>query len=380
MRQFCFSFYFILLFGIPAASISAQDNGVSNHFDTSVPKAAFAPLPAPVEQAAAAHQTSAGTPPKSFDIALDSAGFGDAPLPVTAVPALTSEPAPAVAEVNPLTARQMTDAAQRHQPSNRQKPDLSSPLPVPSPSITHSRPVDNSVTHSNSVTHNNFVTNTAEAASVLASQPADHPLARYLGLPNEAGSTITGKPLSVEELLNGTRSAAARSRLLQVYWELSGKLTAYHIQHNLNAARPAAVRIAELEFIKAQWNTADKIRQYKNIDCNENELPIPTDYPLYQRYETFADQIARTDRTEYLARLIPIQEQLIEAKLQSQQRIEDLLDLTQSVTDYNKMIAEYAALTVSVNADNAVIVGAVIKVPKRESTQRQIIRQTSYTR
>ena len=236
----------------------------------------------------------------------------------------------------------------------------------------------------------------------------EHPFRQYWGTPNTDSITgqtrITGKPMTVAELFAGTRSSAVRTRLLQTYWELSGLLAIYHFrceaerqasgaagqQQDMMALLREQRRTAEMEFIKQQWRLAELLRQYKGRTLQASELPIPADYPLYPRYQTHADRIARTERTRYLGRMIPIQEQLIETKngswqaassmvpsasqpffVVSNQRTMAFLDLTRAIVDYNKMIAEYALETIPPNVSPQQLVGAVVRLPRSNAVLEQ---------
>jgi hypothetical protein len=233
----------------------------------------------------------------------------------------------------------------------------------------------------------------------------EHPFRQYWGMPNDPQTKITGKPISVAQLFAGTRSSAVRCQLLHAYWELSGRLAIYHFRCETERLATGAggaqqdgtitmlreqCRTAELEFIKQQWVVAELWRQCKGRTLRESELPIPTDVPLYPRYQTFADKIARTERTQYLGRMIPIQEQLIESKngtwkaasgmTQSasqplfallNQRTTAFLDLTKAVIEYNKMIAEYATETIPPNAGQHQLVRAVVRTPGSNTSPTQ---------
>jgi len=225
----------------------------------------------------------------------------------------------------------------------------------------------------------------------------DHPFRQYWGIPNDPYTKITGKTMMVAELLAGTRSPVVRQQLLQAYWELSGLLAVYHFRCETERQAGSAAgqqqdmmillreqrRTAEVEFIKQQWVLAELLKQHKGRTLRESELPIPADYPLYPRYQTHASQIARTERTQHLGRMIPIQEQLIESKngtwraasemipsaaqpffAISNQRTMAFLDLTKAIVDYNKMIAEYALGTIPSNISSQQFVGAVVRLPK----------------
>ena len=227
----------------------------------------------------------------------------------------------------------------------------------------------------------------------------EHPFRLYWGVPNDPQTKIVGKPMSIAELFSGTRSSAVRCQLLQAYWELSGLLAIYHFRCESERLASGAMgqqqesmmtllreqrRTAEVEFIKQQWVLAELLKQYKGYMIRDSELPIPADFPLYPKYQTHADLIARTKRTQYLGRMIPIQEQLIESKngtwkaasemtqnasqpffMVSNQRTTAFLDLTKAITDYNKMIAEYALETIPPNVSQHQLIRAVVRLPQR---------------
>ena len=278
---------------------------------------------------------------------------------------IQAQPEPVVATVNPQTANQFTTV----QPSSFQSTQLQSP----------------------------------QRETVVNAQNSDtqHPFARYWGVPNEPQSKIVGKPMTVAELFAGTRSTLARRQLLQAYWELSGLLAIYHFrlenerlatesqQENMFTLLHEQRRTAEVEFIRQQWVLAGLLNQYKGRPLRESELPIPSDFPLYPRYETFADQIAWSERTQYLGRMIPIQEQLIETKhntwniasamtqsasqplfVVSTQRAMAFLDLTKAIVEYNKMIAEYALETIPPNVSTQQLVAAVVRLPGVDGRQQ----------
>jgi hypothetical protein len=209
-------------------------------------------------------------------------------------------------------------------------------------------------------------------------------------MPNDPQSKITGKPMTVAELLAGTRSSAARNQLLPAYWELSGLLAVYHFrceterqatraQEGMMTLLREQRRTAEVEFVKQQWVLAELIKQYKGQAPHSTEMPIPADFPLYPRYQTHADKIARSERTQYLARMISIQEQLIESKngtwkaasAMANLRTTAFLDLNKAIVEYNKMIAEYALETIPPNVSHQQLVGAVVRLPKHNSAPEQ---------
>jgi hypothetical protein len=225
---------------------------------------------------------------------------------------------------------------------------------------------------------------------------AEHPFARYISVPNDTQSLIKGKQFTVAELLNGTRSPAVRRELLETYWELLGLLVEYNIRReaeqfagSVRDAQQTQIlnllqqqrRGTEAEFAKKQWELAENLKLYKGATFAENALPIPCDVPIYKNYETYADKIAHSERAKYLGRLIPVQQQLVDARQKTSdalyamlsatpsftllnQRMSSSLEMVHAVVDYNKMIAQYTAETVGANVNQFQLVGAVIELQK----------------
>jgi len=353
-------------FGQPALGPLTSDT-----FSTHPPLATTAnsePAPASVMQAA----TEIPAPATAFSDLTPSAS----PVPEQSFAFIqTDAPAPATASASPVTANQIPSMQSLPVQPQVQQPQVLQQLQRRGPQ------------------RGRTATNT------------EHPFRQYWGVPNDPQTKITGKPMTVAELFTNTRSAMVRCQLLQAYWELSGLLAIYHFRCETETLAGGAAgmqqegmmtllreqrRTAEVEFIKQQWVLAELLNQYKGRTLRESELPIPADYPLYPRYQTFADQIARTKRTQYLGRMIPVQEQLIETKNDtwkaasemipsasqpffavSNQRTMAFLDLTQAVIEYNKMIAEYALETIPPNVSQHQLVGAVVRLPKNDVVLKQ---------
>ena len=232
----------------------------------------------------------------------------------------------------------------------------------------------------------------------------EHPFRQYWGVPSDPQTTITGSPITVAELLAGTWSPMARTHLLQAYWELSGLLAIYHFrleterlasgtmgqQQDMMTLLREQRRTAEIEFIRQQWVLAELLTQHKGQTLRESELPIPVDHPLYPKYQTHAEILARTERSRHLGRMIPIQERLIETKngtwraasemipsasqpffVVSTHRTMAFLDLTRAIVDYNKMIAEYVMETIPSNVSQQQLVGAVVRLPRTDAVPEQ---------
>jgi len=313
-------------------------NDAFSTFDSAVPPPFLAPASAPGQ---------ASLTPAGSDISLPAAEQFNVQhhVPQPAIPA------PAMAEASSVTAAQFPSA----QPQSYQSQSYQPPL------------------------RQQHVPQQEVAVNV------SHPFLRYWGVPNDPQTKIVGKPMTVAQLLTGTRSPGVREQLLRAYWDLSGLLAIYHFrceterqatsasgrqQDGMAALLYEQRRTAEMEFIKQQWNLAELLRQYKGQRLRESELPIPADFPLSPRFQTFADKIARSERTQYLGRMIPLQEQLIESKNGTWQaasgmdwnlRTMAFLDLTKAIIEYNKMIAEYALETIPSNVSSQQLVRVVVR-------------------
>lgn len=238
---------------------------------------------------------------------------------------------------------------------------------------------------------------------------AEHPFARYLEPPTNSDAQIKGASYSVAQLLEGVRSPASRKQLLQAYWTLAGLLAEHNFRFeveqylygrysesgnsnyllgNVHLAQQQR-KATEIAFIKKQYQLAELVARVKGKPFTQENLPIPCDYPIFKKYETHVDKIARSERSKYLGRMIPLQEQLIDAKFKARkasdnlfqtasgnsgamaelvsslnQRTEVYLELVQAIVDYNSIIAEYTSETVGTGISQYRLVGALIELPK----------------
>jgi hypothetical protein len=287
--------------------------------------------------------------------------------------------------------------------TNGQSNDFSiptSPLSSVSPSYSPKMPTPQNIDSSGQTPQ--LLPNRSE--NLRSVVDSNHPFVRYFALPKESQSLIKGQPYTIAQLLEGTKTSSSRRRLLQTYWELTGLLAEYNIRceaERLSGSRQDMQqnfvtdllqqqrRSVEMEFVKKQWQLIGLLQHFKKISVSEKEFPIPCDYPLFKRYETFADKIARTARSQYLGHLIPVQEQLIDARHRScmiifemlqnipqdtrqllevlNQRTTAFLELVEAVIDYNKMIAEYTSETIPPEVNGVRLVGALIELPKINS-------------
>lgn len=375
---------------------------------------------------------SAGKAPVSFDTGAfaPSATPAAAPAPVQLPPSQPSlPPAPAPAPTHPQTAAQVPAALNPSGPPSvpamPNAPPKPGARPTPPPvapekvgAVANSKPPQPSRQEKPRTTFATAATEipTSPTAAQLQQNPKllqsvpspGHPLVGYLEPPDAAQSMVRGKTLTVAELLDGVKNASSRRRLLQTYWDLMGILAEYNCRVQAerqaggpNAPRDAGIRqtvsilqqqrkAAEIDFVKKQWELAELMRQHKGVSVAETELPIPSDYPLVRRYETHADKIARTERSRYVGRMIPIQEQLLQARhracvdtfemfrniptdsqqllIMFNQRTEAFLGMSDAIVEYNRMIADYASETIGPGVSQYQLVGALIELPKSDST------------
>ncbi|MDR0871448.1 MAG: hypothetical protein LBN39_11715 [Planctomycetaceae bacterium] len=324
-------------------------------------------------------------------------GFADVPAASALEPALISfdEPAPKTA-ANRMP-EQVSPPKEEQVPSLQEKP-MPPRLKVPDSTVAGSLSAKNTL----SVKTPLSVKNTPKSPVQLQSKAdTNHPFARFMDLPKDPNSLIKGKPLTVAQLLNGTHHPVVRKQLLESYWELLGLLVEYNVRREseqlagtVRDAQQAQTlnlfqqqrRGTEMEFVKKQYELAELLKRSKGIAVSENMLPLPCDLPVYKPYETYAAQIARTEQARYLGRLLPVQQQLVDAKHKSceavfgmlaavpanslqlvsqlNQRTESFFEMKDAVVEYNKMIAQYTAETVGPNVSPVQLVGAIIELPK----------------
>ncbi len=239
--------------------------------------------------------------------------------------------------------------------------------------------------------------------------PKDNSFAAFFVAVMDANSAIKGKPLTLAELLEGVRGSQARQQLLRAYWALSGKLAKYNFriltEQNVSAwsktnstdeilstalkMASQRRRAAELAVIQEQWQLVEQIKRHKAIVLTEATLPIPCDYPVFKDYTTHAEKFARSQRSQQLGRMIPLQEQLVASQMASASLSIQLLSKMQirsgdsgllmnaanqqsqlcdemiaAIISLNDMIGEYATETVGASVSHDQFVGTLIELPK----------------
>ena len=235
----------------------------------------------------------------------------------------------------------------------------------------------------------------------------DHPFAQLQFDTIVPGSRITGRPLTVCEMLESVSSPQARCQLLHAYWSLAGELAKYKIvlrkqnqfakwgQDGTNSTKAAAFQAAErqaaaqrqsleLHVILKQTELAALLRQmsyYRPIvQANQpdaEQLPIPCDLPFIGVYQTHVNQLVQfrssfpPSNLVLLDKTIDLRRQIFEAKCEEFNATAELFDAVRgsetsiaalmqannqyyatyaecidAIVAYNETIAEYVALTV----------------------------------
>lgn len=330
-----------------------------------------------------------------------------APAPI-ASPSKPSPPAPGITE-SASTApsdRRSSPVADRA-PMSRTQPH---PQPAAARSPVARKPLDKSATDQTPYQ----LRRQPELLKSVA-QP-DHPFTPYFNPPRDPQSPIQGKPYHVAQLLDNVGNPAQRCILLENYWELAGLLAEYNMYYDAENRVGALYKDAErtndiqkksflqgsyyllqpqrqaveLSFVKKQYELVERLRSVKGVSFAEDELPIPCDFPVFKQYETYADSLAKTQRSRSVAKLIPIQHKIVEARIVGygasdrllqdamrnpanasdlveslKQRSRSYSDLVAAVVDYNKMIARYTSETIGPGASSYQLIGALIKLPKQ---------------
>ncbi|MCL2305261.1 MAG: hypothetical protein FWC43_07955 [Planctomycetaceae bacterium] len=235
---------------------------------------------------------------------------------------------------------------------------------------------------------------------------ADHPFSQLQFDVIDPNSKITGKPLTICEMLESVSSPQTRCQLLHAYWALAGELAKYKIARTKQAqltqwggkygaigAKSAVFQAAEkqaiaqrqsseLHVILKQTELAALLKQtsgyYKPIvQANQTateQLPIPCDLPFIGVYQTHVNRLVQyrpASNLVLLDKTIAIRRQIFETKceefnataelfnaiLNSEPSVEALIQTTNqyyathgecidAIIAYNEVIAEYVALTV----------------------------------
>lgn len=227
--------------------------------------------------------------------------------------------------------------------------------------------------------------------------------------PIDPNSKITGKPLTICEMLESVSSPQTRCQLLHAYWALAGEIAKYKIamfrQVQLSkwvreigstdaklpifqAAEKQAIaqcQSLELRVILKQNELASLLKQtgyYKPVvqanQAGAEPLPIPDDLPFVKVYTTHVNQLAQyrpASNLILLDKTITLRKQIFESKFQefaaseelfnaiqdaslkSQASVESLIlahsqylaaygECTDAIIEYNDSIADYVAQTV----------------------------------
>jgi len=238
--------------------------------------------------------------------------------------------------------------------------------------------------------------------SLRSQNDPNHPFFELQYSTVDPNSRITGKPLTICEMLETVSSPQTRCQLLHAYWALAGELAKYKIaqvkQAQLsdwarklgptNTVLQAATKHAiaqrqtqELLVILKQTEFAALLRQtgfYKpvvqaNLAAVE-QLPIPCDLPFIGTYQTHVNQLVQYrpgSNLVLLDKTIVLRRQIFESKFEEFNAIDELFKAIQgsdtsvesliqtnhqyfatyvecidAIIAYNETIAEYVALAV----------------------------------
>lgn len=243
----------------------------------------------------------------------------------------------------------------------------------------------------------------AAAPVTQAATPAQpNPYLPLMCRPEHEGTAAVGEDRSLEDILRGVSSPQERFRLTDAYWQLTGELIRCNLAavyandvascvcryqgqamgSNAEALWVSAKRLADeakrdarVAFVTAQYRCAALARR-SAAAFRPEMLPVPTDPPTVEPYNTRAEEIARnrtfTARASMLNQRIPYQynalcayraavaeslsafaalyndpncsaPQLLAAL---KRHTDDKRKMLESVILYNRLIAEYVAETV----------------------------------
>jgi len=235
-------------------------------------------------------------------------------------------------------------------------------------------------------------------------------IARLLATPN--GMTLAGRPVSLFEALSSAQDASRQLDVVHAYWESVARLGNYHIQwrcrefldtlsprsgdeaalETVRAAAAATLAEIEVAVVTAQHELAEP--SFWTPDLMPSPvLPLPSDMPLVGPYNTRFDRVfaARPapPRAELAQRTLPMREKAIAARAKAVAAAETALDAARrgylagscrleqvetalarwldqqsrflrAACDYNREIAEYAAMVKIGPIDNVTFVTMLI--------------------
>ena len=243
-------------------------------------------------------------------------------------------------------------------------------------------------------------------------------VAELLRLP--AGATITGRPLTLLEVLSSSSDRRQQLQATHDYWRLAAALAEYRFAWEEKAlldrieAKPAdaallrtarisaeaGLRTAELAAVAAQHRLAEAAMLPVGTSP-----PLPADLPHVGSYRTYFDQLFGSGiapgRTRLIHRVLPVRLQAIEARVASVEAAEQAVTgtaqayqggaadlsavlsamvqwgaqrraLMAAVRDYNHDIAEYALAVASPLASSQTLVAMLIKTSSAPQTQSSV--------
>ena len=258
-------------------------------------------------------------------------------------------------------------------------------------------------------------------AAMRSQLDPNHPFyqLQFDAAPVDSNSTITGKPLTIYEMLQSVSSPQSRCELLHAYWKLTGEIAKYKIAMfkqtqltkwsgeigstspkfpTFQAAEKKAIaetKSQEILVILRQMELASLLKQTGYIrpvvqanQAGTEQLPIPCDLPFILVYQTHVNQLAQYrpgSNLLLLDKTISLRKQLFETKLQEFSAAEDFFEAVQDsmiksqasaealILAHSQYLADYAEYTDAIIAYNESIADYVAETVVPEITGRRLL-------
>ena len=261
----------------------------------------------------------------------------------------------------------------------------------------------------------------AVSATLRSQMDPNHPFYQLQldTAPVDPNSTITGKSLTICEMLESVSSPQTRCELLHAYWKLSGEIAKYKITlfkqtqltkwsgeigstspkfPTFQAAEKKAIaetKSQEILVTLRQMELASLLKQTGYIksvvqanQAGTEQLPIPCDLPFILVYQTHVNQLVQYrpgSNLLLLDKTISLRKQLFEAKLQEFSAAEDFFGAVQDsmmksqssaealILAHGQYLTEYAEYTDAIIAYNESIADYVAETVGPEITGRRLL-------
>ncbi len=229
---------------------------------------------------------------------------------------------------------------------------------------------------------------------VVALSPEDR-LREFMAPP--ADGALEGRPITLQQALQGVSGKAAQLRVIEAYWRLSSAVAWYHLRRRvsqMSADTPQQAQVKQLMTARDEAETlearAEAIRRQTQLvqamGTAPSEVPLPTSMPYVGRYRTRYQQLfagRQNVEAQQLDRLLPIRLSVIQRRgelldyawsaleqgfFAEQLVLDDSKQFLESVLQYNLEIAEYALLVAQPTDTPAQLVPMLIKVDPDELT------------